>query len=397
MQKINQKVETLVTSISQLNTKIQTLENFTKYLEAKLTEETDKRMSISKGNDLNFLNNETEINKLKTNSQQMQEEFSKSLSEIKNSLTKDYNNKINMVSHSLEQKSKLIDTYDKFTFENEFAHKKYEDDVLKKLFDIETEVSSSLKLFREEINTNSSKIDFFEKKIADDHDYFAEQLSNFSKQIIKIENDNNMFKTFKSSVNDNFKGVAADIMKQQEIIENFKNKIITEISNFEKKINSMNLTMQNDNVFWDNIKSNIYKDLDIIDEKNKYKIKELTGRLNMQMKTQQNEMHNFQNNLLGKQSNFNDFIHEKMNNFQKNVNKNLTYSGDQMKKMKNNINDLVESQDNLRINTALSLNDLNSNQTRNYESLQKMIRDKNTKPIVYSCERHCHHHHNNGY
>ena len=397
MQKINQKVEKLISSISQLNTRIQTLENSTRYLETKLTEESNKRMTLSKGNNMSISTNEMEINKLKTNTQQMQEEFSKSLNDVKNSLTKDYNNKLNVLSHALEQKSKLLDNYDKFTLENEFTHKQFEDDVLKKLFDIETEVTSSLKLFREEINTNSSKIDFFEKKMTDDHDYFAEKLSNFSKQIVNLENDNNIFKTFKSSVNDNFKGVATDIMKQQEIIENFKNKIITEISDFQKKINSMNLRMQNENVFWDNIKNNIYKDLNIIDEKNKCQINELTGRLNNQIETHQNEINNFKDDLLGKQNNFNNIIYEKMDNFQKNVNKNLTYSGNQMKKMRNNINDLVESQDNLRINTALSLSDLNSNQTRNYESLQKMIKDRTLKPADYNHEHYCHHYHNNGY
>ena len=385
--KLNTKVDTILSTITKLTVRIGNLENLTTLLNNRINEEANKRNDLSSDQNKFLSLNENELKKIKENSQQMQTEFSKSLNDIQTILSNDYNEKLIKLAYSFEEKYKELQPKNIVNKENtnDFSI----NEIKQKMYNLESEVNATLDNIREESTKNNSKMDFFEKKIKDDHEYLIQQISTITKQINIFENENNIFKNFSKEAKEKFQIINETFDDKENKIENLKNKIFSDIMTFQDKINDMYLTLNKEKESLNKNKGDIYRHLDVIESKNNSKIDQLTEFVNIQIKTHQNEIEHFESHVLGEQNNFNEFIQEKLNLFEENVNKNLNYSDDSMKQIKSNMNELVENEVNLRNKTVECINELNKHQTKKYESLLKILMNNNLVPIDFNYNNFC--------
>ena len=90
-----------------------------------------------------------------------------------------------------------------------------------------------VKKISEELNQNSAKIDFLEKRQNESYNTTKEQIGEINKKILEFQNEFNILNKFKDNSNENFAGMANDIFHQQEIIDSFNIKIAEQVNNFE--------------------------------------------------------------------------------------------------------------------------------------------------------------------
>ena len=167
-------MNTIVTKISNTNNdmlkmekRVRDLEKLTSSLMTSLTNEIESRKQLEQGTLSSQSGHSAQINTLKDGIAQLGQVVSESLEDFKQKITQDTSDKTTKLYAFIEDKMKLFDYYDKKNAENDFTKNNFENETKSRLCSIENEVKESLKQFRDELNTNTARIHFIEKKCVD--------------------------------------------------------------------------------------------------------------------------------------------------------------------------------------------------------------------------------------
>ena len=267
MNKLSKQLPSNNITLSNLEKRISELENSFYYFNKKMQDESNNHFDFVKSQQIGNSDNSFQIQNLNEKIDLIAKSTSDILAQFKQNITKDFSERTSELKNLIEEKTMRIDTYDKKAQDNQFFHKSFENNLQSKLSTIETEIISSIKSITEDLNTNSAKIDFIEKKQIEYNNLIKEQISTINKKIINFQNEFNILNQFKDNSNENFAGMASDIMQQQEIINNFTSKILEKMNNFELSTekNSKSIDDEIKNLIkW---KDDIYKNIEMINDK----------------------------------------------------------------------------------------------------------------------------------
>jgi len=381
MNKLSQKINTTNTQISNLEKRISELEKNFFYFNKKIQEESNNRIELAKSQQIDTSNNSFQILSLKDKIELVSKTTNDLLNQFKLSIIKDFSERTSQLKNIIEEKTTRIDNFDKRSQDNQIIHKSFENNLQSKLSTIETDILSSIKKISEDINTNSTKIDFLEKKQNENNALMKEQLSNINIKIINFQNEFIILNQFKDNSNENFAGMANDIMQQQEIINNFINKITNNINNFE--LNSE----KNNKIIDDEIKSlikwkeDIYKNIEMINDKTIKEINKFCDDVSKDLKTNQSEIGLLEKHIMEEQKNFGKFIQEKMADYEGNINKNVGYISEDVKILQKDVSNLQKNLEDFKDKTFEAVNDVEKYQNKKYDDLFGiMIRNNLVKP-----------------
>ena len=249
MNKLAQQITSTNSQISILEKRISELENGFYYFNKRIQEESNNRIELAKSQQIDTSNNSFQIQSLKEKIDLISKTTNDLLAQFKLSITKDFTERTSQLKSIIEEKTTRIDSFDKKSQDNQILHKSFENNLQTKLSTIESDILSSIRKISEDLNSHSTKIEFLEKKFIENNALMKEQLSNINKKIINFQNEFNIFNQFKDNSNENFAGMANDIMQQQEIINNFTNKLSESLNNFEL------ISAKNNKIIDDEIKS----------------------------------------------------------------------------------------------------------------------------------------------
>ena len=333
--------------------------------------------------------NNFQIKTLKDSIEQLANIFNTSLNEFKTSITQELKNKTSSLEQIIEQKSNLIDNVINSNSEYEVIQKNLSEEVKAKILNFENELNSSLKSYKEEIIEKSSKIDNFEKIINDDHIFLEEQIENINRQFGLIEKEGNINKSFKTSVNKNLADIEKSLRSQNEFLNRIKNNYDTHITNYEEKINNFYTMVRNDSDSMRNVQNDIYRQLELIDNKTMSKLQELSEYFNKEIKTQQNEIEHFEKHVLDEHTHFSNFFQEKMEIFEENINKNVSYTDKDIQQIKKIINNIKDENDNMKQKIVDNMNELNKFHTKKNDSILKILMANNLVPPDFDYNSFC--------
>ena len=178
MNSVIKKVTNQDSDIKKMEKRINGLENLTTNLSILLEEEKTKRQGFEENALTKQTGNYQQIENLKKAITELSNLLNESIEDIKlktNNLLDDRSNKL---QNMIDKKMKIFDIYDKKTAENEFNHKNFEDNINLKFFNLKSEVDSTFKNFREELNTSATRLDFFEKKLFDNFNTIKGEINN---------------------------------------------------------------------------------------------------------------------------------------------------------------------------------------------------------------------------
>ena len=373
MNKLAQQINSTNSQISKLEKRISELENGFYYFNKRIQEESNIRIELAKSQQIDTSNNSFQIQSLKEKIDLISKSTNDLLTQFKISITKDFTDRTSQLKNIIEEKTNRIDNFDKKSQDNQILHKSFENNLQSKLSTIESDILSSIRKISEDLNTHSTKIDFLEKKYIENNTLMKEQLSNINNKIISFQNEFNIFNQFKDNSNENFAGMANDIMQQQEIINNFTNKLSENLNNFEL------ISAKNNKIIDDEIKSlikwkeDIYKNIEIINDKTLKEINKFCDDISKDLKMNQNEIGLLEKHISDEQKNFGAFLQEKMGDFEKNINKNMGYVSEDVKILQKDVINLQKNLEDFKDKTFEAVNDVEKFQNKKYDDLFKIM------------------------
>ena len=381
MNKLSQQLNITNTQISNLEKRISELENGFYYFNKKIQDESNNRIEFAKSQQMETNNNTFQIQSLKEKVEEISKTTNDILNQFKSSITKDFSERTSQLKTLIEEKSTRLNTYDRRAQENQMLHKSFENNLQSKLSTIESDILSSIKKITEDLNTNSTKIDFLEKKQIEYNTFYKEQITNINKKIINFQNEFIILNQFKDNSNENFAGMASDIMQQQEIINTFSGKITESMNNFEL------ISEKNNKIIDDEIKSlikwkeDIYKNIEMINDKTINEINKFCDDVSKDLKTNQNEIGLLEKHMMNEQKNFGKYLEEKMTDYERNINKNVGYISEDVKILQKDVNNLQKNLEDFKDKTFEAVNDVEKYQNKKYDDLFKiMIRNNLVMP-----------------
>lgn len=381
MNKLSQQLNITNTQISNLEKRISELENGFYYFNKKIQDESNNRIEFAKSQQMETNNNTFQIQSLKEKVEEISKATNDILNQFKSSITKDFTERTSQLKTLIEEKSTRLNTYDRRAQENQMLHKSFENNLQSKLSTIESDILSSIKKITEDLNTNSTKIDFLEKKQIEYNSFYKEQITNINKKIINFQNEFIILNQFKDNSNENFAGMASDIMQQQEIINTFSGKITESMNNFEL------ISEKNNKIIDDEIKSlikwkeDIYKNIEMINDKTINEINKFCDDVSKDLKTNQNEIGLLEKHMMNEQKNFGKYLEEKMTDYERNINKNVGYISEDVKILQKDVNNLQKNLEDFKDKTFEAVNDVEKYQNKKYDDLFKiMIRNNLVMP-----------------
>lgn len=386
---LKRKLETTNINIGKLDKRIKDLETLTSKVNERLNEESLKRMEIQNIQLTSSEGNNYQIKTLKDSIEQLATILNNSFTEFKISITQELNDKTSNLQKIIEEKTNLIDNIIKSNSEYEIIQKNLSDEVNTKLLNMENEINSSLKLFKDEITDNSNKINNFEKIINDDHNFLEEQIDIINRQFNLIDKEGNINKTFKTSINKNLADIEINLRNQKENFYKLKNKYDTYMTNIDEKINNFYNMMGNENDNMRKIQDDIYRHLELIDNKTMTKLKELSDYFNNEIKLQQKEIEHFEEHILEEHTHFSNFFQENLENFEENVNKNKNFTDADIKQIKIIINGLKDDNENLKQKINDNINELNKFHNKKSDTLLKILMNNNLVPPDFDYNSFC--------
>lgn len=386
---LKKKLDSTNLTISKLEKRIKDLEQLATKVNERLNDESLKRMELQNVQLTSSEGNNFQIKTLKDSIEQLANIFNTSLNEFKTSITQELKNKTSSLEQIIEQKSNLIDNVINSNSEYEVIQKNLSEEVKAKILNFENELNSSLKSYKEEIIEKSSKIDNFEKIINDDHIFLEEQIENINRQFGLIEKEGNINKSFKTSVNKNLADIEKSLRSQNEFLNRIKNNYDTHITNYEEKINNFYTMVRNDSDSMRNVQNDIYRQLELIDNKTMSKLQELSEYFNKEIKTQQNEIEHFEKHVLDEHTHFSNFFQEKMEIFEENINKNVSYTDKDIQQIKKIINNIKDENDNMKQKIVDNMNELNKFHTKKNDSILKILMANNLVPPDFDYNSFC--------
>lgn len=381
MNKLSQQLNITNTQISDLEKRISELENGFYYFNKKIQDESNNRIEFAKSQQMETNNNTFQIQSLKEKVEEISKTTNDILNQFKSSITKDFSERTSQLKTLIEEKSTRLNTYDRRAQDNQMLHKSFENNLQSKLSTIESDILSSIKKITEDLNTNSTKIDFLEKKQIEYNSFYKEQITNINKKIINFQNEFIILNQFKDNSNENFAGMASDIMQQQEIINTFSGKITESMNNFEL------ISEKNNKIIDDEIKSlikwkeDIYKNIEMINDKTINEINKFCDDVSKDLKTNQNEIGLLEKHMMNEQKNFGKYLEEKMTDYERNINKNVGYISEDVKILQKDVNNLQKNLEDFKDKTFEAVNDVEKYQNKKYDDLFKiMIRNNLVMP-----------------
>lgn len=389
MIELKRKLETTNISIGKLDKRIKDLETLTSKVNERLNEESLKRMELQNAQLTSSEGNIYQIKTLKDSIEQLATILNNSFSEFKTSITQELNEKTSNLEKIIEEKTMLIDNVIKSNSKTEIIQKNISQEINTKILNMENEINSSLKLFKEEINNNSNKMNHFERIINNEHTFLEEQIDTFNKQFNAIDKEGNINKTFKTNINKNLADIETNLRNQNDNFYKFKNNYNTYMANIDEKINSFYNMIRKESDNMRTIQDEIYRHLELIENKNMTKLKELSDYFNNEIKLQQKEIEHFEEHILEEHTHFSNFFQENLEKFEENVNKNEASSEADIKQIKIMINNLKNDNENLKQKINENLSELNKFHNKKSDTLLKILMNNNLIPSDFDYNSFC--------
>ena len=366
MNVLNKKMMSTNTLITKLEQRIATLESGFDLFTKRINEESNSRLELAKSSQINYSTNSFQIQTLKEKIEQISKSTNEALSQFKFNLTKDFSERTSHLQNIIMEKNTLFDTLDKKAQDSQ-----------SKLNTIENDILSTIKNISEELRQNSAKIDFLEKKQNANFNETKTHIMDINNKIFQFQNEFNALNKFKDNSNENFAGMANDIFHHQEILDSFNAKIREQINNFESITEKNNIAMNSEISKIIKMKEEIYKNIEIINSKTINEINKFIEDINSEFKDNKAELSMLEKHITEEQKNFGNFIQEKMNNYEKSINKNLEYSDEDIKSMKKDIDILKTNLNDFKEKTFEAINDVEKFQNKKYDNLFRILSGNN--------------------
>ena len=373
MNKLSQQLNTTNTQVSKLEKRIEELENSFYYLNKKIQDDSNNQMELVKSQQINTNNNSYQIQTLKEQIGLLSKSTNDILNQFRSSMAKDITERTSQLKTLIEEKSTRMDTVDKRAQDNQFIHKSFENNLQTKLSTIEKDILSSIKKLTEDFNTNSTKIDFLEKKQIEYNTFYKEQMNNINKKLINFQNEFTILNQFKDNSNENFAGMASDILQQQEIINDYSNKVSENLQNFELISEKNNKIMDDEIKNLIKWKEDIYKNIEMINDKTIKEISTFCDDVSKDLKNSQNEIGLLEKHMMDEQKKLGKFMEEKMADYQRNINKNVGYISEDVKILQKDVEGLKKNLEDFKDKTFEAVNDVEKYQNKKYDDLFKIM------------------------
>lgn len=377
MNNLSQQISTTNSIVSKLEKRISDLETGFYNFNKRIQEESNSHIEHPKSQQLVNFDTDYQIQNLTEKIDLISKSMNSTLEQFKINMTKDFTERASQLKNLIEEKTNRIDNFDKRAQDNQFLHKSFENNLQSKLSTIETDILSSIKKINEDLNTNSTKIDFLEKRQLESNNLLKEQISNINQKIINFQNEFIIFSQFKDNSNENFAGMANDIFQQQEIINNFTSKMLEKMNNFEldsEKNNKMIDDEIKNLIRW---KDEIYKNIEMINDKTISEINKFCDDVSKDLKTNQNEISLLEKHMMDEQKNFAKFLQEKMADFENNINKNVGYTSEDVKILQRDVSNLQKNLEDFKDKTFGAVNDIEKFQNKKYDELFRILSSNN--------------------
>ena len=369
---LSKKLSSANALISKLDQRISSLESKYDIITKKIQEESNNRLELAKSSQKNYSNNSIqnkEIKEIKEKMEFLSKTTNEALSQIKKDITKDLGERTTQFQKIIQEKSNLFDTLDKKT--------KNAENMQSKLNLVENDILSIIKKISDELDQNSVKINFLEKRQNENFNSTKEQIMDINKKIMQFQNEYNSINKFKENTNENFTAMANDIIHQQELIKEFVSKISERIGNFEldyeKNYSKLNEEINNLIQF----KEEIYNNIEMVNAKTINEINKFIEDISSEIKNNKNEILLIEKHVTEEQNNFGNFIQEKMGNYETSINKNLEYCDEDIKTIKKDIDSLKANLDDFKEKTFEAVNDIEKYQNKKYDDLFRILSGNN--------------------
>jgi predicted nucleic acid-binding Zn-ribbon protein len=365
MNKLSKKISSTSELINKLEQRISILESGFDLFTKRIQEESNSRLELAKSNQINYSANSFQIQALKEKIELISKSTNEALSQFQFNLTKDFSERTSHLQNVIMEKSTIFDTLDKKAQNTQ--------ELLFKLADIE----NYIKKIKEDIAQNTVKIEFLEKKQNDNYNTIKEQIMDINKNIMQFQNEFNIINKFKNNANENFAGMANDIFHQQETLEEFNNKIIEQMNNFELNSEKNNQKINEEINILKTWKDDIYKNIEIINEKTINEINKFIEDISNDINNNKNEISMMEKHITEEQNNFGNFIQEKMDNYENSINKNLTYCDEDIKLLRKDVDTLKINLNDFKEKTFDAVNDVEKFQNKKYDDLFRILSANN--------------------
>ena len=369
MNVLSKKMTSTNALIAKLEQRIATLESGFDLVSKRINEESNSRLELAKSNQVNYSTNSFQIQSLKEKIELITKTTNETLSQFKFNLTKDFSERTSHLQNFVKEKSTIFDTFDKKAQDSQ--------NLQNKLNSIESDILSTVKNISEDLRQNSVKIEFLEKRQNDNFIETRNQIMDINNKILQFQNEFNSLNNFKDNSNENFAGMANDIFHHQEILDSFNSKMVEQLNNFESisEKNNKEIKEEINNII--KMKEDIYKNIEIINTKTIDEINKFIEDITSEVKNNKNEISLMEKHITEEQNNFGNFIQEKMNNYEKSVNKNLEYSDGDIKTIKKDIEMLKSNLNDFREKTFEAVNDVEKFQNKKYDNLFRILSGNN--------------------
>jgi len=365
MNKLSKKISSTSELINKLEQRISILESGFDLFTKRIQEESNSRLELAKSNQINYSANSFKIQALKEKIELISKSTNEALSQFQFNLTKDFSERTSHLQNVIMEKSTIFDTFDKKAQNTQ--------ELLFKLADIE----NYIKKIKEDIAQNTVKIEFLEKKQNDNYNTIKEQIMDINKNIMQFQNEFNIINKFKNNANENFAGMANDIFHQQETLEEFNNKIIEQMNNFELNSEKNNQKINEEINILKTWKDDIYKNIEIINEKTINEINKFIEDISNDINNNKKEISMMEKHITEEQNNFGNFIQEKMDNYENSINKNLTYCDEDIKLLRKDVDTLKINLYDFKEKTFDAVNDVEKFQNKKYDDLFRILSGNN--------------------
>ena len=362
---LSKKISSTSELINKLEQRISILESGFDLFTKRIQEESNSRLELAKSNQINYSANSFQIQALKEKIELISKSTNEALSQFQFNLTKDFSERTSHLQNVIMEKSTIFDTFDKKAQNTQ--------ELLFKLADIE----NYIKKIKEDIAQNTVKIEFLEKKQNDNYNTIKEQIMDINKNIMQFQNEFNIINKFKNNANENFAGMANDIFHQQETLEEFNNKIIEQMNNFELNSEKNNQKINEEINILKTWKDDIYKNIEIINEKTINEINKFIEDISNDINNNKNEISMMEKHITEEQNNFGNFIQEKMDNYENSINKNLTYCDEDIKLLRKDVDTLKINLNDFKEKTFDAVNDVETFQNKKYDDLFRILSGNN--------------------
>ena len=362
---LNKKLTSATTLISKLEQRISSLESGFDLFTKRIQEESNNRLELAKSSQINYSANAFQIQTLKDKFDKLSKSTNEALSHFKY----DFSERTSHLQNMIQEKSTIFDTLDKKAQNTQ--------DIQSKLNMVENDILSMIKKISDNLAQNEVKINFLEKRQNENYNNTKEQISNINKKILEFQNEIYILNNFKENSNENFAGMANDIIHQQEIIDEFISKISEQIGNFEfnQEKNNSKINEEINNLI--KTKEDIYKNIEEINSKTIDEINKFIDDISNEVKNNKNEIILIEKHITEEQKNFGNFIQEKMNNYENSINKNLEYCDEDIKTLKKEVDSLKINLNDFKEKTFDAVNDVEKYQNKKYDDLFRILSGNN--------------------